>query len=79
VKVTFVRVVIQKVPFGWFNYDGTGVVYCPLEGGGDGEGRDLEVAVQEVDLAAGAVGRQPPQGEHPRPAVLETKNAASPL
>ena len=48
-------------------------VYGLLEGGGHSKGRDLQVALQDAELAAGAVGRQLSEGEDASSTVLETK------
>jgi hypothetical protein len=39
--------------FGRLDDDGAGEVDCPLEGGGDGKGGNLEVTVQQVSAAGG--------------------------
>ena len=60
--------------FCWLDDDGAGKLQGLLEGRGDGKGRDLEVAVEEVGGAVGTRLRQPPQAEHLLPAVLEAED-----
>jgi hypothetical protein len=60
--------------FGWLDDNGAGELQRLLEGRGDGKGRDLEVAVEEVGGAVGTRLWQPAQAEHLLAAVLKAED-----
>jgi hypothetical protein len=63
--------------FGWFDDNSAGELQRLLEGGGDGKGRDLEVAVEQVGGAVGTRLRQPAQAEHLLAAVLKAEDLSA--
>lgn len=58
VQIGLVHVVSQEVTFSRLHNDGARVVLGSLEGGGHHKWRDLEVTVEQVGVAGGAVARQ---------------------